>query len=126
MACEFGVSYQDARFILPEGTENYIICEYNLREFLAMYDYRACSMFQWEICHVVREMGKRLVEQSPWLVGTGAEPKISCERTHGDMIADGGALPHKCTFQGWERVEGQCGFPWALEANRTFKPHKSI
>jgi thymidylate synthase (FAD) len=141
IACEAGVSYQDARFILPEGTENYIICEYNLREFLAVHDYRACSMFQWEIVHVTREMGRLLKEQSPWLVGTGAEPKISCEKTRQNEIAhpiefgpskteDVGTYrevyQHMCTFQGWEVVEGQCGFSWAKEANRTFKPHKSI
>ncbi len=146
LACEADVSYQDARFILPEGTENYIICEYNLREFLAVHDYRACSMFQWEIVHVTREMGRLLKEQSPWLVGTGAEPRISCQKTKPNnvsrplQIESGNSIvptdaevgtytelyDHMCTFQGWERVEGQCGFSWAKEANRTFRPHKSI
>lgn len=138
LACELDVSYQDARYILPEGTENYIMCEYSLREFLAVYDYRACSMFNWEITHVVREMGRLLKEQSPWIVGTGAEPKISCERTRSAI--DGGLLnvgaatvkddvaatSHACTFQGWENVEGQCDFPWARESNRTFKPSRTI
>jgi flavin-dependent thymidylate synthase len=122
LACELDISYQDARYILPEGTVNYIMCEYTLREFLNVYAYRACSMFSWEITHVVREMGRLLIEQSPWLVGTGGEPKISCERSSGPSELGG----HMCTFQGWERVEGQCSFPWALEDNRTFKPRKSI
>lgn len=141
LACEMNVSYQDARFILPEGTENYIICEYNLREFLAVHDYRACSMFQWEIVHVTREMGRLLKEQSPWIVGTGAEPKISCEKTKPNTVSRGldfgpskvldfaelgSTYEHMCTFQGWEQVESQCGFSWAREENRTFKPHKSI
>jgi flavin-dependent thymidylate synthase len=136
LACDADVSYQDARFILPEGTTNYIICEYSLREFLAVYAYRACSMFQWEICHVVRAMGNRLIEQSPWLVGTGAQPKISCELTApqtrsvvlGDSDNEVGIehFEHACTFQGWEKVEGQCSLPWAHEVNRTFRPHKSI
>jgi hypothetical protein len=29
-ACEADASYQDARYILPEGTTNYILCEYTL------------------------------------------------------------------------------------------------
>jgi thymidylate synthase (FAD) len=123
-ACAAGVSYQDARYILPEGTENYIMCEYTLREFLAVHDYRACSMFNWEIVHVVREMGRLLKIDSPWIIGTGAEPKISCERTHSAI--DGSMLGHACTFQGWEQVEGQCGLPWAREGNRTFKPSESL
>jgi thymidylate synthase (FAD) len=124
MACEADISYQDARYILPEGTENYIMCEYSLREFLAVYDYRACSMFNWEIVHVVREMGRLLKDQSPWIIGTGAEPRISCEKTRQSI--DGGITQHACTFQGWEKVDEQCDFPWARETNRTFKPSRSI
>lgn len=134
LACEADISYQDARYILPEGTENYIMCEYTLREFLNVYAYRACSMFSWEITHVVRLMGEALRKQSPWLVGTAGDPKISCELTRGaiDQYADpdeesGEAFgAHACTFQGWERVEGQCGLPWARESNRTFKPKDMI
>lgn len=107
IACEEDVSYQDARYILPIGTETYIMCEYPVREFLAVYAYRACSMFQWEISHSVREMGRLLGEAHPWLA---PYIKISCEAAQ------------RCTFQGWEEVEEQCDFPWALESNRTFKP----
>lgn len=107
IACEEDVSYQDARYILPIGTETYIMCEYPVREFLAVYAYRACSMFQWEICHTVRQMGALLAEAHPWL-----EPyiKISCEAIK------------KCTFQGWESVDDQCDLPWAQDSNRTFQP----
>lgn len=107
IACEEDVSYQDARYILPIGTETYIMCEYPVREFLAVYAYRACSMFQWEICHAVREMGRLLGERHPWLA---PYIKISCEASK------------RCTFQGWEEVEEQCDFPWAREDNRTFSP----
>lgn len=111
MACNADVSYQDARFVLPEGTETYIMCEYPLREFLNMYAYRACSMFQWEICHTVREMGKALTDAHPWL-----KPyvKITCEKTG------------VCEFQGWESVEGQCDFPQAREENRRYKPDPKL
>jgi thymidylate synthase ThyX len=122
LALESDVSYQDARYILPEGTTNYIMCEYTLREFLNVYAYRACSMFSWEITHVVREMKERLMEQSPWLRGTAGEPLISCQRTNGPAELGG----HVCTFQGWERVEEQCSFEWAKENNRTFLPQALI
>lgn len=115
IACERDVSYQDARYILPTGTETYIMCEYNVREFLALYAYRACSMFQWEICSIVREMGKLLAEAHPWLA---PYIKISCETTSGPAEYGG----HKCTFQGWEDVEEGCDFPWAKYENRTFQP----
>lgn len=134
IACINGVSYQDARYILPEGTENFIMCEYSLQEFLNVYAYRACSMFQWEIVHVMRLMKEALLEKHPWL-----DPyiKISCEKTHGakDGVGKGGAhasasvahegltdeaFAHTCTFQGWEQVEGQCDFPWARDSNRLF------
>ena len=112
-ACEADVSYQDARYVLPEGTTNYIMMEYPLREFINVYAYRGCSMFQWEIVTVMRMAREILVEKYPFL-----DPyiKISCEKTPGT-----GRYEHKCTFQGWESVEGQCPFEWAVEDNRVFR-----
>jgi flavin-dependent thymidylate synthase len=124
-ACLADVSYQDARYILPEGTTNYIMMEYPLREFINVYAYRGCAMFQWEIVTVMRMARDLLVGNYPWL-----DPyiKISCEKTHGakDWISvEGETVPeshsHTCTFQGWESVEGQCPFPWARESNRQFR-----
>jgi flavin-dependent thymidylate synthase len=111
VACEHDISYQDARWILPEGTETYIQCEYPLRTFLETYAYRGCVMFQWEHVYVMREMRRLLVEAHPWL-----DPyvKISCEKIK------------KCTFQGWERIEDHCDFPWAQEENRVYKPAKEL
>lgn len=140
IACDEDISYQDARFVLPEGTTNFIMLEYPVREFLNVYAYRACSMFQWEIVQVMRQCKDVLVEAHPWI-----EPyvKISCEKTGPAIISgpdmvrvdsDGkvvGTQPgtglkttveHHCTFQGWENVEGQCDFKWAKEEARTFKP----
>jgi thymidylate synthase (FAD) len=127
LACDADVSYQDARYILPEGTTNYIMLEYPLREFINVYAYRGCSMFQWEIVTVMRLAREILVGIYPWL-----EPyiKISCEKTKGAlddvkhskyMFNDPEASAHHCTFQGWESVEGQCPFPWARESNRQFR-----
>ncbi len=125
------ISYQDARLILPEGTTNWIMCEYPLRTWLDTFAYRGCSMFQWEIVTVFRKMRALLVEAHPWL-----EPyaKISCEKTAGALdntavnkfTEDQPELAHACTYQGHERVEGQCDFPWARESNRTFVPDHFI
>jgi flavin-dependent thymidylate synthase len=107
VACEHDVSYQDARFILPEGTTNFIMLEYPVREFLNVFAYRGCHMFQWEITKVMHKCREVLLEAHPWL-----EPyvKITCEKTG------------VCEFQGWENVEGQCTLPMAKEDNRRFKP----
>lgn len=76
--CDQDISYQDARFVLPEGTTGFIMLEYSVREFLNVYQYRACSMFQWEIVEVMRQCKAALVDAHPFL-----EPyiKISCEKT---------------------------------------------
>lgn len=77
-ACDSGVPYEDARYILPEGTVNYIQCEYTIREFIALYAYRGCSMFLREMVECMRTMRALAIVQCPEL-----EPyiKISCERT---------------------------------------------
>jgi thymidylate synthase (FAD) len=110
MAIDADIQYKDARYILPEGTTNFILCEYSLRTFIEMYAYRGCVMFQEELVHVTRAMRQLLVEAHPYL-----EPhiKISCEKQH------------KCTFQGPERVEETCPFPWATEDNRVYRQKRS-
>lgn len=162
-ACDLDISYQDARFILPEGTTSYIVCEYTVREFIAVFAYRGCSMFMWEMVGAMREMRRVLLDAHPFL-----EPyvKISCEKGalcfrckgSGKVWQDGvaadesevsayerlsdeqkhslghhtiiecwqcsgkGSNERKCTFQGWENVEGQCDFAWAKQNNRVFLP----
>lgn len=170
-ACDLDVSYQDARFILPEGTTGYIICEYPLREFLNTYAYRACSMFMWEMVTVMRKMGSILAEAHPFLApyikiscekgalcfrcqgsglvyhdGVAADPSepevreyLAARRDEGNPEANAvlresrviecwqcggkGSNERKCTFQGWENVEGQCNFGWAKQNNRVFLPN---
>lgn len=129
IACDEDISYQDARYILPEGTTNYILLEYPVREFLNVYAYRACSMFQWEIVSVMRKCREALIAVHPWL-----EPyvKISCEKTKGALDAQHKdpylqSRPenqHHCTFMGWEKVDEQCDFPYARETNRVFRSER--
>jgi thymidylate synthase (FAD) len=98
------IPYEDARYILPEGTTNFILCEYSLRTFMEMYAYRGCVMFQSEMVGVVRAMRRLLINGHPYLAD---HIRISCEKIH------------RCTFQGAERVDRTCYFPWATEATRT-------
>lgn len=98
------IPYEDARYILPEGTVNFILCEYSLRTFMETYAYRGCVMFQSEMVWVMRAMRELLVIAHPYLA---EHILISCEKIH------------KCTFHGAEPVENTCSFPWATEDNRT-------
>lgn len=138
-ACDAGVPYEDARYILPEGTVNYIQCEYTIREFINVFAYRGCSMFLREMVVCMRMMRDALIASSPWI-----EPyiKISCEKgTDCERCEGTGSIPdpdhyhteecpdckgigsnRKCTFQGWENVERACDFQWAKESNRIYLP----
>lgn len=148
LACDDGVPYEDARYILPEGTVNYIQCEYTIREFINVYAYRGCSMFLREMVEVMRAMRSLLVLQCPEVaqfVKISCEKGALCESCHGtgkfsysnDPLGNGGWVEgieegtdcpyceglggaRKCTFQGWENVELACSFPWAKESNRVF------
>lgn len=151
VACDSGISYQDARYILPEGTTNYIICEYPLREFLNVYAYRACSGFLWEMVSAMRSMGQVLIDAHPFLTDY---VKISCEKGSGcedcggngkinlgdahpkaliglqqdeDLVVEcqicWGTGGRKCHFQGWENVEEFCDKPQAKQGNRIFLPN---
>ncbi len=110
---DLDVPFQDARTVLPIATETYIIAAYPLSEFINTYAYRSCYMFYPEIVGLFRMMKMVLSAKCPWL-----EPYIltSCEKTRPN-----GSLPHMCTYQGWERVEGQCPLAWAQEHNRVWK-----
>lgn len=104
--CELDLPYQDARYLLPEGTVNYIQCTYDLREWLNTFSYRSCFMFQHEIGHVFRLMRDLLVERHPWL---GAHAVTSCIKAG------------HSTFSGWESVDA-CPVPTCNDATRRFKP----
>lgn len=105
-ACDAGVPYEDARYILPEGTVNYIQCEYTIREFINVYAYRGCSMFLREMVEVMRAMRSLLVAQSPWI---DPHIKISCEKTGSDCI--------RCKGSGWVFVNGDGAPPLAVKAH---------
>lgn len=105
-ACDAGVPYEDARYILPEGTVNYIQCEYTLREFMNVFAYRGCSMFLREMVVVMRAMRSALLAQAPWM-----EPyvKISCEKTGADC--------QRCKGSGWVFTDGVAADPAEVKAH---------
>jgi flavin-dependent thymidylate synthase len=107
VACEAGIPYEDARYILPEGTVNYIICEYTIREFIAVYAYRGCSMFLREMVEVMRAMRSALIAQCPEL-----EPfiKISCEKSGKECAV--------CEGSGKVWPEGEAWDPNDIVGNR--------
>lgn len=114
-----GIPMQDVRSVTPTCVETYILCQYPLSEFIALYSYRACQMFFPEMVALMGLMKTALLEKCSWL-----EPhiKISCEKT-GPGINN---LPHRCMYQGAEVVEGQCSFSWAIEENRVYKSRKML
>jgi len=112
-----GVPMEDARTVCPIATETYIICSYPLSEFLALYSYRACQMFYPEMVFLMGLMKAELVRVCPWLE---EHIKISCEKTPPGI----NGLPHKCMYQGFEQVQGNCTFEWAVEENRVYKSRK--
>jgi len=114
-----GIPMQDARTVCPIATQTYIICAYPLGEFLALYSYRACQQFYPEMVALMGLMKKELISVCPWLE---EHVKISCEKT-GPGI---NGLPHKCTYQGFEKVEGNCTLEWAIEENRIYKSRKVL
>lgn len=106
-AIDQDIPYEDARYLLPEGTTNFILCEYSLRTFKETYAYRGCVMFQDEYVKTIRAMRALLIESHPYLA---KHIQISCEPVH------------RCTYQGRERIEDACDLPWAIEKDRAFKP----
>jgi len=104
------IPYEDARHILPEGTTNFILCEYDLRVFMETYAYRGCVMFQSEMVAVMRAMRRALIEAHPYLE---QHLKISCERVH------------RCTFQGEEPTVPTCDLPWARATTKTLSIQES-
>jgi thymidylate synthase (FAD) len=111
VAIKQDIPYEDARYILPEGTTNFILCEYSLRVFMETYAYRGCVMFQDEYVSTIRAMRNLLVSKHPYL---DPHIRISCEKAQ------------MCTYQGRERIEESCDFPWAKESDRAFKPNRYL
>jgi thymidylate synthase (FAD) len=51
-----GIPKEDARFILPQGTETSLMLTMNARELHHFFSLRLCRRAQWEIRHLARKM----------------------------------------------------------------------
>ena len=108
--CETGdLAYQDARTVLPIGTETWIIAGMHVREFLKTYGYRACWMFYPEMRWIFQEIGRQVGEACPWLAD---QVKITCEK--------GPEEERRCDYKGNERVDEICPFVWGRDDNRAW------
>lgn len=103
------IPFQDARYVLPIGTNTYIIASYPIKVFLDTYGYRACPMMMWETVEVFRKMKNAVIDKLPFLHEL---IKISCEKEK------------KCMFQGFEKTGSVCDFPWNRE--RVYNPEKFL
>lgn len=62
-----GVKKEDARFVLPEGTQTELIVVGNLQAWLDFVKLRADKHAQWEIRQVAIEINNKLAEKCPGL-----------------------------------------------------------
>jgi len=64
----YGVTKQDARFVLPGGACTNFVTTLNLRSFMDVYDKRVVTPgAQWEIKEMLLKMRDLIVSEEPWL-----------------------------------------------------------
>ena len=64
-----GVPREDARYVLPEGTQTALVVRANFREWLHIIDMRVSAQAQWEIRRVVEEIRRLLTAVAPAVFG---------------------------------------------------------
>lgn len=86
---EKGISFEDARYILPQATTTNIIFTANARELLHFFRLRCCNRAQWEIrelaCNmlkIVKDIAPNIFANAgpPCLNGLCPEGELSCGR----------------------------------------------
>lgn len=77
-AIDAGVPYQDARYVVPEGTQTSITATYNLLALIGTIKRRICNRMQWEINYVARAMADQTLRALPWL---GRSLRSACEHS---------------------------------------------
>lgn len=81
-AIESGVPYQDARYVVPEGTQTSITATYNLLALIGTVRRRICNRMQWEVNYVARRMSDLTVGALPWVgkaLRSGCESRGVCQ-----------------------------------------------
>lgn len=64
---ERGVPAEDARFVFPNATRTNLVMTANLRALMHMCDLRLCTLAQWEIQVLFREIKREVRQVSPFL-----------------------------------------------------------
>ncbi len=81
-AIDAGVPYQDARYVVPEGTQTSITATYNLLALIGTVRRRICNRMQWEVNYVARRMADLTVAALPWVgraLRSGCEARGTCQ-----------------------------------------------
>lgn len=73
-----GISYQDARYMLPMGLETALVGSYNLLSLKGTLQRRLCNRMHWETNHVARLMADLVVSELPWV---GLTLRSGCKLT---------------------------------------------
>jgi thymidylate synthase (FAD) len=85
--CQSGIPAEDARYVLPSGTETKIIVTMNARELRHFFRIRCCRRAQWEIREVAEKMLRLVKVKAPALFadsgpscicGPCPEGKLTC------------------------------------------------
>jgi thymidylate synthase (FAD) len=78
-----GIPAEDARYILPEGTETQLVLKMNARELRNFFTLRCCNKAQWEIARLACDMLKLVKRVAPNLfVSAGPEcARSRCKET---------------------------------------------
>jgi hypothetical protein len=124
-ACEADVSYQDARYVLPEGTTNYIMLEYRAGV------HQRVQLTEAARCFVGDSLGDAddAASYSSASTTSGAVHQDQLREDKGQPRRDiqpseYGGSTCSCSslhLQGAGEGRGQCPFAWARESNRSFK-----
>ena len=69
-----GVPAEDARFILPNSVETYIVFTMNARELLHFFELRLCARAQWEIRDLAFKMLKIVINIAPNIFAYAGAP----------------------------------------------------
>lgn len=77
---KMGIPEEDARFILPHGTETKIVVTMNARELHHFFSIRLCKRAQWEIRELARLMLAVARAAAPEIFGLAGPPCITLGR----------------------------------------------
>ena len=83
--CQAGIPAEDARYVLPEGSETKIIVTMNGRELRHVFQLRLCERAQWEIRNTVGAMLELVRPLAPAIFDGCGPSCVSGPCPEGDM-----------------------------------------